>query len=284
EGGGWRKAYFFRLEKTKSKISNIENLEIDGKLSNDYTKIASYCANFYSNLYKSNYRKDVASKFLNSIKNCKEISDDDKKLCDKELTEEEISCAIASLKDNKSPGNDGITSEYYQMFSKELAPFLLKVYIESIERGALPPTLTQGLITLIPKPNKDLQSIDNCKPICLLNNDYKILALILAKRIKKTLDSVIDETQSAFMAKRHISNNIRLVLDLLDYPELNFCKTIKTLYANGNCSIKLKYGTSPRFALSRGIRQGCLFPHIYFYFLLSSLQLLFYNLICKVFR
>ncbi len=36
-----------------------------------------------------------------------------------------------------------------------------------------------------------------------------------------------------------------------------FIKTVKTLYAHGNSSIKLKYGTSPRFDLQRGIRQGC---------------------------
>jgi len=36
-----------------------------------------------------------------------------------------------------------------------------------------------------------------------------------------------------------------------------FCRVIKTLYNNGNASIKLKNGTSPRFSLSRGVRQGC---------------------------
>uniref|UniRef100_A0A8K9UN26 Reverse transcriptase domain-containing protein n=1 Tax=Oncorhynchus mykiss TaxID=8022 RepID=A0A8K9UN26_ONCMY len=94
------------------------------------------------------------------------------------------------------------------------------------------------------------------------------------------------------MRNRHISNNVRLVLDVLDYSDLItedsfilffdfykafdtvehqflfyslerlgfgdfFCMAIKTLYANGNSSIKLKYGTSPRFELKRGIRQGC---------------------------
>ncbi len=121
--------------------------------------------------------------------------------------------------------------------------------------------------------------IDNWRPICLLNNDYKIFAWILAKRLKSVLNSVIDETQSEFMPKRHIANNIRLVLDLLYYSELvnydsfilfldfykafdspnhkfilslkklgfgdPFCKFIRTLYNNANCSI-LNGGTSPR--------------------------------------
>lgn len=37
----------------------------------------------------------------------------------------------------------------------------------------------------------------------------------------------------------------------------NFIRTVKTLYANGKSSIKLKRGISPRFELQWGIRQGC---------------------------
>lgn len=111
------------------------------------------------------------------------------------------------------------------------------------------------------------------------------------------LDPVIDEVQSGFMRRKHISNNIRLVLDVIDYSflcpddsfilfwdfykafdtvEHNFIfhalekfgfgdffgKTMKTMYADGNSSIKMKNGTSPRFELKRGIRPGIpLFVH-----------------------
>ena len=44
--------------------------------------------------------------------------------------------------------------------------------------------------------------------------DYKLLALVFARCLKRNL-----ETPTGFMAKRHISNNIRLVLDLLDHSE-----------------------------------------------------------------
>lgn len=94
------------------------------------------------------------------------------------------------------------------------------MFVESTEEQTLPPTLCQGLLTLIPKPKKDPLLIDSCRPICLLNNDYKILARIFAIRMKSVLDHIIDETQSGFMRHRHIANNIRLVLDLIDYADL----------------------------------------------------------------
>lgn len=103
------------------------------------------------------------------------------------------------------------------MFAQDLAPFLFETYLESIKFETLPPTLSQGLLTLIPR---DILFIDNWHPICLLNCDYKILALILANRLKCVLGSIIDETQTGFIPKRHIANNICLVLDLLVCAEL----------------------------------------------------------------
>ncbi len=94
------------------------------------------------------------------------------------------------------------------------------MFLESIEKSTLPPSLCQGLITLIPKSNRDPLLIENWRPISLLNTDYKIIALVLAKRIKSILNNIIDECQSGFIPQRHISNNIRLILDVLDYSDL----------------------------------------------------------------
>ncbi len=65
------------------------------------------------------------------------------------------------------------------------------MFPESIQPENLPPSLTQGLLTLIPKPKKDTSLIDNWRPICLLNYDCKILVCILANRLKSVLNSVI---------------------------------------------------------------------------------------------
>lgn len=75
--------------------------------------------------------------------------------------------------------------------------------MESIDRGSLPPNLCLGLITSIPKPRKDPLSLDNWQPISLLKNDYKVITLLLANRLKLILDPIIDECQEEFMQKRH---------------------------------------------------------------------------------
>ncbi len=292
EEGEQNSAYFFRLEREQAKNSQIKKLMVDGNITDDPRNIAKFCAKFYSNLYTSKLSPKHMNDFFQPLSNIKQLSISDQHFCDASITLKEIEEAIISLKANKSPGTDGLSSEFYKLFSHVIAPFLFKVYEESIEKTVLPATLCQGLITIIPKSKKDPLFIDNWRPITLLNNDYKILALVLAKRLKHVLNSIIDETQSGFMQKRHISNNIRLVLDMMDYSDYinsdgfiffsdyykafdtlehaflfqalekigfgdSFCRMIKMLYINGNSSIKLSNGTSPRFFLNRGVRQGC---------------------------
>lgn len=79
--------------------------------------------------------------------------------------------------------------------------------------------MKQGIITLLPKPGKDKRYIDNLRPITLLNVDYKLFTQIFANRLKEGMGQIISETQSGFLKDRSIHNNIRLVLDLLDYKD-----------------------------------------------------------------
>ncbi len=110
--------------------------------------------------------------------------------------------------------------EFYKVFSTELSPLLLAVFQELVDTDELPTSAKQGIITLIRKPNKDKLDLDNSRAICSLNNDAKLFTLIFAKRLKTGLHKIVDEEQSGFKQGRHISNNVRLVLDLVDYSYL----------------------------------------------------------------
>lgn len=98
---------------------------------------------------------------------------------------------------------------------------IFTVFKDCLASGELIETMKQGLITLLPKPNKDNRYIENWRPIPLLTSDYKLLTSLFAKRLKPCLEDIISITQSGFIKGRHISNNIRLVLDMMDYSDLN---------------------------------------------------------------
>ncbi len=303
EMGEKNSKYFFNLEKRRVEVNAIKKMKIGGVICEDKKLIASHITEFFGNLYKSDSNVIDPFPILNSITLERTVSNDFNLICSKNISLEEVKEAINKLKNNKSPGTDGLTSELYKTFHDHLSTFLLAVYEESFVNGCLPSSMREGVITLVPKSHKDTLVVDNWRPITLLNNDYKILASILAERLKYGLDDLIDECQSGFIKGHHISNNIRLVLDLIDYRDLvldpalimfldfqkafdtvshnfilsvlqyfdfnnYFINAVKTLYVRGNSCVKLLSGTTPKFSIHRGIRQGC--PVSPFLFLLVT--------------
>ena len=122
--------------------------------------------------------------------------------------------AVQQMSKGKSPGIDGLTVEFLSFFWSDIREMLYNAYLDCISKD-----MKHGLITLIPKPNKDNLLLDNWRPITLLCNDYKLLAFVYANRLNEGLSHIIDECQSAFMKGRNIHNHTRLLLDILDYQD-----------------------------------------------------------------
>jgi hypothetical protein len=72
-----------------------------------------------------------------------------------------IEIVIKHLPTKKSPGPNGFTAKFYQIFKEELTPILLRLFQEKEEEGKLPNSFYEADITLIPRPNKDITRKEN---------------------------------------------------------------------------------------------------------------------------
>ncbi|KAM7281922.1 hypothetical protein ISCGN_002081 [Ixodes scapularis] len=127
----------------------------------------------------------------------------------RKITASEVEEAIKELAPGKSPGVDGLGSQFYKTFSAQLCHILRDMYADVLKRGLLPPSMRQAVTVLIQKKNsKGTPKVDHFRPISLLTSDYKILAKILAKRLEWGLRDVVGEHQAYGIKRRTISTNL----------------------------------------------------------------------------
>ena len=229
--------------------------------------------------------------YLNDINITNTLNADEAILLEGEIKEQECFSAIKNMKSNKSPGSDGIPPEFYATFWTDIKHLLLDSFNSAYQTGELSTTQNRGILNLIFKKN-DKNLLSNWRPITLLNTDCKILAHILANRLKKVIPKLVKTDQSGYIKGRNICYNIRLIQDVIDYFEdtekecavvfLDFKKSFDTvshnflsqalskfnfgesfkkwvdiIYTNAESCTTNNGWTSKSLPIKKGIRLGC---------------------------
>lgn len=284
-------SYFLKLEKRNQKNKSIKCLSDSGKKHYDQTTILNLCKNFYKNLYSQTQPTNFDScKLFNVEHNV--LSENEQEICEGRVSEAECLQALKLLPNNKTPGSDGLSIDFYKFFWNKIKTFLISSFDYSFENNLLSIDQRRAILTLLPKPSKDSRNLKNWRPISLLNSDYKILAKVLANRLQKVISNIIHPDQVGYIKGRNISDNIRSMIDVLSITknEINpgiillidfekafdsiawsflfeslklfnfgetFMRYIKLLYSSPLCCVTNNGYNSEYFELTRGIRQGC---------------------------
>ncbi len=209
------------------------------------------------------------------------------------ISENELKQTLRSCSKKKSPGIDGLTYEFYIKNFDLIKHDLLSLLNRFLENPSeIPENFADGVITLIPKLNAP-KTVNDFRPISLLNTDYKIFSKILANRLKDSIQKLIENGQSACLnGKSCVTNLTKLrnliankgrsrankfaimsldlekafdrvklaflwkCLEKMNFPT-QFIEVLKALYKNAKSRILINGTLTREIRIKNSVRQGC---------------------------
>ena len=152
EAGEKATNFFGNLEKRHAQESFITSLYENGELTNNNTGIERKIFNFYSNLYqeKSNLLPSCIDNFLQST-DLPKLKEQETKNLEQPLSKKEFQSAFRNMPNEKSPGNDGLTKEFYETFWDDIKRPLTLSFQQALKNGELSTSQKQAVIKLIEK-------------------------------------------------------------------------------------------------------------------------------------
>ena len=287
--------YSLNLENSnKTKSCIIKLIRTNGEETTAPSTIMNEIYSFYSDLYdeKTGIQINYSTcPFLENTFSSPKLTDSMCDMCEGQLTYSEWFKVLSTFEGNKTPGNDGLTIEFYKFFWSEIGTLLVDSLTYAYFHGELSSSQKQTVITLIEKKDKDRRWIKNWRPVSLVNVDVKIGSKAIAKRLEKVLPHIIHYDQNAFVKGRTIFDAVRTISDVMEFTKVHdyqsimtaidfekafdslnwnflsrsleffgfgasFVAWIKTFYNDiTSCVINNGFST-PSFNLKRGVRQG----------------------------
>ena len=212
---GDRNTRFFHCQATcRQRRNRIQGITDEaGVWQQEDDKIEAGIVSYYKSLFTS-FNPVELEEVLDGVTRVVSNEMNDQLLCD--FTASEVEQALFQMGPLKAPGPDGMSPIFYQKFWHIVGSDVTAGVLSCLRDGVLLQKINHTNICLIPKIQNPLSTKDY-RPISLCNVVYKIVAKVLANRLKKVLPQVISETQSAFVPGRLISDNILIAFETLHH-------------------------------------------------------------------
>ena len=168
----------------------------------------------------------------------------------------EIRMALKQLKNNKAPGDDGITAELQKAGGKPILKALQKLFDSVILEGKTPQVWCRGVVVLFFKKG-DNALLKNYRPITLLSHVYKLFSRVITNRLARRFDDFQPPEQAGFrkgfstvdhihtlrqVIQKTEEYNLPLCLAFVDYEKaFDSIETWTVLQCLQRCQIDYRY-------------------------------------------
>ncbi|CAK8532031.1 unnamed protein product [Lathyrus sativus] len=188
-------------------------MDSEGVIQTDHQKIEEEILKFYKDLVGKSVGK-LKSINLVDLRNGPQLNNDQRDALSCSIFDAKIKTALYGIHDNTAPGIDGFGAKFFKASWDIIKEDLGKAVREFFGSSCLLNAMNCTLVTLIPKVN-NATMIKDYRPISCCTTLYKVISKIMANRLSKVLNSIIDNSQAAFVPGNHIQDHILLAFELI---------------------------------------------------------------------
>jgi ribonuclease HI len=227
---GDRNTEFFQSKaRARGRTNSIRSLtDSNGQVVTKQEDLERLACAFYQNLFTAQQDVDPA---LICQYVPRRVTEEMITELDREFTEEEVERALFQMKPGKAPGADGFNAGFFQTHWSLVKQSVVPAVLAFLNGGVLPGEVNKTLLVLIPKVANP-QDLSQYRPISLCNVIYKLCSKTMANRMRRILDEIISEEQSAFVPGRLITDNALIAHECIHYLNNKKGKV-------GSCAVKL---------------------------------------------
>jgi len=204
--------YFHSWAKQRKKVNSISSImDRDGRIWKKKCEISKAFLSYYEDLFTTQRPAGVEHCLL-TVNNC--VTDEMNGTLLQPFSRPEVEVALHSMHHLKSPGPDGFSAGFYQQAWDTIGDEVSSSVLSFLNGSSFNQSINATNIVLIPKVSNP-SLLTEYRPISLCNVFYKIIAKVLANRLKGVLTKVVSKEQSAFIKGCLITDNILVAFETL---------------------------------------------------------------------